>query len=146
MSIEEERSAFYRAHIAWGANDFDGFMSLIAEDIIYLVNVDGLAVPYASSAVGKEDVRQRMELLLDTFVVDAFAIRSLVHEAEFSRSLVRGDYTHKATGERLNITLRFRGWVGNGLITRLEEYHDAPYIEAFQRFVTHLQAAAEAKS
>lgn len=144
MPVEEGRSAFYRAHIAWGAADFDGFMSLIDEDIIYLVNVDGLAVPYASSAVGKEDVRQRFQLLLDTFVVEAFIVESLVHEAEYSRSVVLGRYQHKKTGERLEIKIRFLGWVRDGLITRIEEYHDAAYIEAFARFVAHLQAAAEA--
>lgn len=145
MAIEDERSAFRQAHLAWGANDFEGFMALIADDIVYTVNVDGQQVPYAASATGKEEVRQRLQLLLDTFVVNAFVVEKIVHEREFSRSTVLGYYKHRSTGERLDIKLRFRGWVRDGLLTRIEEHHDAAYIEAFQRFVMHLQAAAEGK-
>lgn len=143
MAIADERAAFHLAHLAWGAGDFDGFMALIADDIVYTVNVDGEQLPYAASTVGKEQVRQRMLLLLDTFVVNAFVMEHLVHEPTYSRSSVLGYYTHKKTGEYLEIKIRFRGWVKDGLITRLEEYHDAAYVEAFHRFVTHLQAAAQ---
>lgn len=143
MSLADERRAFHQAHLLWGDGDFDGFMALIADDIVYTVNVDG--VPYAASAVGKDEVRQRMRLLLDTFVVNAFVVEYLVHEPAYSRSSVLGYYKHKKTGERLDIKLRFHGWVKDGLLVRLEEYHDAVYIEAFERFVKHLQAAAEAK-
>jgi ketosteroid isomerase-like protein len=55
---------------------------------------------------------------------------------------VLGYYKHKKTTERLDIRIRFRLWVRDGLITRLEEYHDAPYVEAFERFVSFLQQNA----
>jgi ketosteroid isomerase-like protein len=142
MSLAEERSAFYRAHLAWGDNDLDAFMSYLAEDVVYVVNVDGLEVPYAASAVGKAEVRQRLQLLLDTFVVNAFVAEDIVHEPEFSRSRVIGYYKHKKTGERLDTKLRFHGWIKDGLLVRIEEYLDAAYVEAFQRFVMHLEAAA----
>ncbi len=142
MSVAEERSVFLRAHHAWGDGDMDTFLTYLAEDILYTVNVDGLSVPYASSAVGKEDVRQRLQLLLDTFVVNAFVVETLVHETDHSRTIVLGYYKHKRTGERLDIKVRFHGWVENGLIKRLEEYHDAAYVEAFERFVRYLEAAA----
>ena len=109
MSLTDERSAFVRAHLAWEAGDFDGFMRCIADDIMYIVNVDGLQVPYAMSAVGKEDLRGRLQLLLDTFFVTTFAIEKLVHEAESSRTVVHGVYRHKKTGEVLDIKVRFRG-------------------------------------
>jgi ketosteroid isomerase-like protein len=143
MSLDEERSAFLRAHLAWEAGDFDGFMSYIDDDIIYIVNVDGIQVPYAMSAVGKHDVQDRLQLLLDTFVVVTFAVEQLVHEAEYSRSLVHGVYRHKQTGEVLDVRVRFHGWVENGVLTRLEEIHDARYIEAYERFVFHMMQAAQ---
>jgi ketosteroid isomerase-like protein len=144
MSLESERAAFRAAHAAWANSDLEGFLNLVSDDLTYSVNVDGLEVPYAASAEGKPAVRARLRLLLDTFVINAFIVEQLVHEAAFSRSTVLGYYRHKATGERLTIRLRFRGWVRDGLVLRLEEHHDAAYIEAFQRFVTHLQAAANA--
>ena len=146
MSLDEQRSAFLRAHRAWEAGDFDGFMSQLAEDIVYIVNVDGMQVPYAMSAVGKTDVQDRLQLLLDTFVVTTFAMESIVHEPDLSRSLVHGVYRHKATGEILDIKLRFRAWVENGLLTRIEEIHDARYIEAYERFVFHVQNTAQGRA
>ena len=142
MSIADERSPFLRAHHLWAAGDFDGFMKLFAEGIIYIVNVDGLQVPYAMSSVGKQDLRDRLELLLHTFVVTTFALEKLVHEADHSCSVVHGVYRHKNTGEVLDVTLRLRGWVENGVLTRMEEIHDARYIEAFERFVFFMESAA----
>jgi hypothetical protein len=49
---------------------------------------------------------------------------------------------HRKTRERLDVRVRFRVRVQNGLITRVDEYLDAPYIEAFQRFVTYLEQPA----
>lgn len=137
-----ERAAFQQAHDVWAASDLEGFLALVTEDILYTVNVDGLAVPYASSALGKEDVRQRLQLLLDTFTVDHFVSALMLPEADGWRSVVDASYTHKKTGEILRVRVRFRVWFRDGLIYRMDEHHDAAYVEAFQRFVFHMQNAA----
>lgn len=144
MTLASERAVVLEAHRAWEAGDFDRFMSFIADDILYLVNVDGMSVPYAMSAVGKVDVSQRLQLLLDTFDVTTFAVEHVVHEAESTRTRVHGVYRHKKTGEILDIRVRFRCWVADGLLHRIEETHDARYIEAFERFVHHMAVAAGA--
>jgi ketosteroid isomerase-like protein len=144
MSLEEERAVFREAHLRWNEGDLEGFLSLLADDVVYTVNVEG--IDYAANANGKEEVRVRLQVLLDTFVVNAFVIESLVHEADSSRSVVLGYYRHKKTGERLDIRVRFRGWVKDGLLTRVAEQHDAAYVEAFERFVRYLQETAEEQS
>lgn len=55
---------------------------------------------------------------------------------------MHGVYRRKKTGEILD-KLRFRAWIDNGLITRMEE--DAPFIEAYERFVFHMQSDAEGR-
>ena len=142
MSSPIERAAYEQAHIRWAAGDLEGFLDLLTEDILYTVNVDGLAVPYASSALGKEDVSQRLQLLLHTFTVDKFEPEIIVPESDHWRSVVIGHYTHRKTGEVLRVRVRFRVWFRDGLIARFDEHHDAAYVEAFQRFVFHLQNAA----
>ncbi len=142
MSRSAERAAFEQAHIRWAAGDLEGFLTHFTDDILYTVNVDGLAVPYASSALGAEDVRQRLQLLLYTFTVDHFVPELIVAEADHWRSLVDGRYTHKKTGEELRVRIRFRVWFRDGLICRMDEHLDAAYVEAFQRFVFHMQNAA----
>lgn len=143
MPSRAERAAFAEAHVRWAASDLEGFLEHLTEDVLYTVNVDGLAVPYASSALGKEDVRQRLQLLLDTFTVDKFEPESMVDESDHFRSVVVGHYTHRNTGEELRVRVRFRVWFRDGLIARMDEHHDAAYVEAFQRFVFHLQNAAQ---
>lgn len=142
MSLDVDRAAFHLVHERWAVGDLDGVMQLFHEDVLHLINVDGFAVPYAASSYGKEDLRLRLQLVLDAFYVDKFEIESYVHEPESSRSVVTTHKTHKRTGERLWERLRFRYWFKDGLIVRVEERHDAPYIEAFQRLVSHMQNSA----
>jgi len=142
MSLDHEPPAFYLVHERWAASDLDGVMALFAEDVLHLINVDGFAVPYAVSTYGKEDLRQRLQLVLDTFSIDKFEIESHSHEREFSRSIVTTHKTHKRTGERLWERLHLRFWFEHGHIVRVEERHDAPYIEAFQRLVFQMESSA----
>ena len=141
MVDEAGRYIFEKAHERWQRSDLDGFLALMHDDIVHLVNVDGIEVPYASSAVGKEDLRWRLQHLLDTFHVAEFAIEDLSRGEDHWRSVVRGAYAHKVTGELLAVRLRFRAWIDDGLIVRMEEQHDAAYVKAFERFVQYLMAA-----
>lgn len=143
MALADERKIVETAHRLWGDGDLEGFLACFTDDIVYNVNVDGQKVPYAASAVGKDAVRQRLQLLRDTFDIQAFVIESIVHAPDCTRTRVLGYYKHKRTGERLDIFLHFHCHVGDGLINRIDENHDAAYVEAFQRFVTYLEAAAK---
>ena len=142
MPSAAERTTFDQAHIRWAASDLESFLELFTEDVLYTVNVDGPAVPYASSSLGKEDLRHRLELLLHTFTIDRFEPEMIVHEGDHWRSVVVGHYAHRTTGEELHVRIRFRVWFRDGLIAHMDEHLDAPYVEAFQRFVFHLQNAA----
>ncbi len=143
MALAEERSVFERAHQAWADGDFEAFMNCVTDDVLYTVNVDGQQVPYAMSAVGKTDLQDRLQLLLDTFEVMTFDVERMVHDEAFSRSLVHGVYRHRRTGEILDIKVRFNGWVRDGLLMHVEEIHDARYIEAYDRFIFHMMQAAQ---
>lgn len=113
------------------------------EDVVHLSNVDGVQVPYASSSVGKADVEFRLSLILAMFELRRFSIERLVHGPDFSTSSVRAIYRHKKTGEILDVMIRFHTWVEDGLIVRIEEFVDARYLEAYERFVFHMQSIAE---
>ena len=145
MPLSAQFATFEQAHIRWAASDLEGFLALITDDILYTVNVDAVAVPYASSALGKEDLRQRLQLLLDAFTVDLFSPLRIVAEPDHLRSVVEARYTHKKTLEVLAVRVRFRVWFRDSLIYRMDEHHDAAYVEAFQRFVFHMQNARESE-
>ena len=46
--------------------------------------------------------------------------------------------------EILDAMIRFNAWVEDGKIKRVEEFVDARYLEAYERFVAHMQSAAAA--
>lgn len=55
--------------------------------------------------------------------------------------MIVGHYTHRNAGEELRVRVRFRDWLRDGLIARIDEHHDAAYVEAFQCFVFNLRNA-----
>jgi ketosteroid isomerase-like protein len=142
MTLADERSAMIDALMAWQAQDLDLLLTYFADDVLYLINVDGIQVPYAMSAVGKEDLRGRLQLVIDTFLLERYTVEKIVHDADHSRAYAHGVYRHRATGEPLDIRFRFCAWISNGLLVRVHELHDAAYLQAFEKFVFHLAAAA----
>ena len=143
MPREDDIAVFRLAVRHWNDGDFDGVLALLADDIRHTVNVDALGIPWMASAEGKADVAARLGLIRETFIIDAFVIESLITEAEDIRATVVGYHTHKTTGERLDVRLRFRVRVRDGLLVQLDETVDAAYFEAFQRFVSYLGQTAE---
>lgn len=143
MSQDNDGAVFRLAIRHWSDGNLDGVLALLADDVVHTVNVDALQIPWVSSAAGKPDVSARLKLIIETFVVDAFVIESLVHEKDELRATVLGYHKHRKTGERLDIKLRFRVRVRDGLIVRLDEFLDAAYIEAFERFVRYIEQAAQ---
>ncbi len=143
MSKEDDAEVFRLAVRHWSDGNFEGVLSLIADDIVHIVNVDALGIPWVSSAEGKTAVTARLMLIAETFVVDAFIVESIVYEQDEIRATVLGYHTHRKTRERLDVKVRFRVRVRDGLIVRLDEFLDAAYIDAFERFVRYLEQTAQ---
>lgn len=139
MSLESERVPVLRALACWAACDLEGTLAQFSEDVLYLINVDGIAVPFAASSLGKEDLRHRLELVLDMFDKEIFECESFLHAPDHTRVVVYAQYKHKSLGERLCVRIRLRYWVKGGLIVRVEENRDAQYVEAFQRFILQME-------
>ena len=142
MPFDDDRTPVLRALEHWAAGDLERTLEEFSEDILFLINVDSHAVPFLASSLGKEDLRQRLQLIKATFHEDLFEPESIIHEADYTRVLVNVELRHRMTGERLSLRIRLRYWVDGGLIVRTEEHLDAQYVEAFQRFVLHMENAA----
>lgn len=143
MSLEEDGAVFRLAVRNWSDGNLDGVLALLADEVVHTVNVDALQIPWVSSATGKAEVAARLKLIIDTFVVDAFVIENMVYETDELRATVLGYHVHRKTRERLDVKLRFRVRVKDGLIVRLDEFLDAAYIDAFERFVRYLEQSAQ---
>ena len=129
---------------AWASRNLDETMRYMAPDIDFLVNVDAEIAPFAASARGRENVRTRLQLLLDTFHFDALVaeeIRIAAGEPNIARVRVAYYFREKTTNQRLNGRFRLVVYVDGEQILRIEELHDGPYIEAFARLVKAMAAA-----
>ena len=140
---EEDAEVFRRAVRNWSDGNFEGVLALLSDDVVHTVNVDALEIPWVSSAAGKNAVQARLQLIAETFIVNAFIIETLVHENDEIRATVLGYHMHRKTRERLDVRVRFFVRVENGLIVRLDEFLDAAYIQAFERFVRYLEQTAQ---
>lgn len=134
------RCAFEASHEAWAAGDFAGFLAGLHDNIEWIVNMDGIAMPYVLSSIGKEDLRWRLQHLMNIFRIERFDVEQVVHGADTCRSVVSISYVHRGTGEPLDVKLRFTGWQAGGVLVRCEERSDAAYVSAYDRFVRFLEA------
>ncbi len=142
MTQEEDAAVFRQAVRYWNDDNIAGVLSLMADEIVHTVNVDALGIPYVSRAEGKPAVTARLNLIAATFVIDAFVVENVFFDDDEIRANVLGYHTHRKTRERLDVKLRFRIQVRDGLIVRLEEFIDGPYFEAFEKFVKYLEQTA----
>lgn len=143
MSRDEEIAVFRLAVRNWSEQNFEGTVALLADDVVHTVNVDALEIPWVSSAAGKAEVVARLQLIAATFAVDAFVIDSLSYVDGEIRATILVYHMHRKTRERLDTKIRFRVRVKDGRLLRIDEFLDAAYIDAFQRFVTYIEQSAE---
>jgi ketosteroid isomerase-like protein len=120
---------------AWANRDLERTLSYMHEDVVHRLNVNSETVPFGGSTFGKAALRQKLQLLLDTFEFGAFVTEHAKVDETVVRVRIKIIYIHFLTGERLNVRFRFVITHHDGLITRIEELHDAAYVEAFMRLV-----------
>lgn len=130
--------SFESAHQRWIDGDLAGFLALFDEAIEWRVNLDGMNLPYAMSAVGVEDLRWRLQHMIDTFEIEGFGVAEIAHGSQNCRSKVDLRYRHRATKVLLEVRVRFTGWQVNGRILRFEERADADFVHAYDRFIRFL--------
>ena len=135
-SLEQETERVFRTAVsAWANRDLDAVMSMTADNVVRFINVDGEQVPFAASVVGKEELRAKLQLMLDTFEFGAFVTDFLKIEGAVARSRIMIIFRHVASGEILNTRFRLVIEHSEGKIVRMDEFHDPFYLEAFMRLV-----------
>jgi ketosteroid isomerase-like protein len=131
----------HRALDCWIVGDLPAFVDHFHDDIEWCVHLDSQLMPYASSALGKDDLRWRLDHLIATFEILSFKPVNVDRGTESCTAHVDIAYTHRNTGETLSIWLRLTAWSRDGVIVRFEESSDAEYVAAFARYVHQLEAA-----
>lgn len=130
------RELFKKTFSAWANRDLEQALTTLSDDVVHVLNVDGAVAPFAASVAGKSNLREKLQLILDTFDFSAFVTDYLVVEQNVARARMKIIFDHKATGERLKTNFSFVVTQRNDQIVRIEEHHDAAYVEAFARLIS----------
>jgi ketosteroid isomerase-like protein len=122
---------------SWIAQDVELTVAHTADDVVYALHISNEALPFGGESHGKERIKGILYAILADFDYRKYEPVILGVRGDVARVQVSFVYHHRRTGEdlvgskRLVITLR------DGLIARVDEYHDAALVEAFMRLTRH---------
>lgn len=141
-SDDPVRTAIERSLHAWARRDLEGALEPVSASVVHSLNLDTSLAPYVASAVGKDEVRRKLQMILDAFDFERFEIVALATEPSRGRADVEFRFRHKATGDVLQSRCRFMYRLREGKIVLIEEAHDARIVESFLRMVKSRGTAA----
>ncbi|MEQ1696921.1 MAG: hypothetical protein ABL901_13880 [Hyphomicrobiaceae bacterium] len=130
---EADVALIERALMYWRVQDVESMLSTYADGIVYHVYTFQEASPQFAEFAGKEAVRAVLYDILADFdylfyASDLIELRDGVARVQ-SRFVLR----HRGSGESLSGSKRQRIHVANGVIVRIDEYHDVAMVDAFMR-------------
>ena len=123
------------AYDAWADGDLPALLELVADDIVFAVNVPARVDSYVGNGCGKGLFADRLARLLDDYEVAAFTPRWIKPRGPLWRS-AHVSYCYKArggTGLECDGTMRHHWRVVDRKIVHLELLIDAARMDAFRR-------------
>jgi ketosteroid isomerase-like protein len=117
----------------WSAQDVDLSVGLLAEDAVWDLRVSQTALSFAGETVGRENIRAGFFAILAQWDYIVFEPTILGFEDGIGRIQVKFHYRHRASGNDLAGSFRANLAVSEDEITRIDEFHDAPMVEAFMK-------------
>jgi ketosteroid isomerase-like protein len=127
----------------WSVQDVEMTVAHVHEDFVYALYVSDTALPYGGETRGKENVRAVLYAILAEFDYLRYDPEIISVEGDVVRVAVAFTYHHRRTGENLSGTKRMVFQLADGLVARIDEYHDAAKVEAFMRLAAQRTQADE---
>jgi ketosteroid isomerase-like protein len=123
----------WAAYFAWGEGDLAALLDLVADDVVFAVNVPAGVKSYVGKGVGKHDFGRGLKRLLEDWEVVEFTPLWIKPHGLWLRAQVSYWYQARATGLEIDGTMRHLWRVVNDEIVHFELLHDAPRMDAFRR-------------
>ncbi|NJO21825.1 MAG: SnoaL-like domain-containing protein, partial [Sphingomonadales bacterium] len=117
----------------WSVQDVEMTVAHVHDDFVYALYISETALPYGGETRGKDNVRAVLYAILAEFDYLCYDPEIVAVEGDVVRVAVTFVYHHRRTGENLSGTKRMVFKLADGVITRIDEYHDAAKVEAFMR-------------
>ena len=117
----------------WRVQDVEMAMAHAADNIVYKLFISETALPFAGETRGKANLRNVLYTILTDFDYLQYEPTIVAVEDDVVRVQVQFTYHHRPSGGNLAGSKRMVMTVKDGLITRIDEYHDARMVESFMR-------------
>jgi ketosteroid isomerase-like protein len=122
---------------SWGVQDVEWSLEHLHDDVVYESHVDAPELPYVRVTRGKESCRDAMFSILRDFDYLKYDSTIISVRGNTVRARVEFRYRHRPTGEVLEGSRRVVFKLKDGLIVRIDSYHDGKLFEAFMRLMKH---------
>ena len=125
---------------SWAAQDVELTAEHFHEDMVYELHVPKPLLPVSGVTRGKAACRDALFSILQDFDYLKYEPTINSVNGDVVRARVAFKYRHRPTGEMLEGTRRLVFKVEDGLIVRIDGYHDARLVEVFFRLMKHREA------
>jgi ketosteroid isomerase-like protein len=126
---------------SWGVQDVELAVEHFHEDIVYEIHVTAAELPFGRLTRGKAGCRDAMFSILRDFDYLKYEPTINSIDGDTVRAHVAFKYRHRPTGETLEGTRRLVFRLKDGLILRIDGYHDARLFETFLRLARNREAS-----
>lgn len=130
--------------VCWSVQDVELAAMHYHPDIEYELHSTMRELPYVGVTRGRSAVRDLLFTVIKDF--DYLKYESQINSAEgdIVRARVSFQYRHRESGEILEGTRRLVFQIKDGLIVRMDRYHDDQLVDAFIRLTQHHMTSAQA--
>jgi ketosteroid isomerase-like protein len=122
---------------SWGAQDVEWTLEHLHENVVYEIHVDVTDLPFARVTRGREACRTALFSILRDFDYLKYEPTINGENGNTVRARIEFRYRHRPTGEVYEGSRRLVFKLQDGLIIRIDGYHDAELFAAFMRLMKH---------
>lgn len=123
--------------VCWAVQDIELTAMHFHDDMVYELHSATRELPYTGVTRGKAAVRDVLFTILKDFDYLKYDARINSIEGDIVRAQVAFQYQHRQSGEILDGTRRLVFQIKDGLIIRMDRYHDDQRVDAFLRLTQH---------
>lgn len=138
MDSREVVESFF---MSWEAQDVELAAAHYHDDIVYELHSATTELPYTGVTRGKAATREVLFSIIKDFDYLKYEATINSVEGDIVRTRVAFQYRHRQSGQVLEGTRRLVFQVKDGLIVRMDRFHDDRLVDAFMKLTRQYDAA-----
>lgn len=121
----------------WAAQDVESAFEFVADDVVYVLNIDEDLAPFAGVTHGREAMMAAFYSMVEQYDYLKWEQVILGAEGDVVRVQTQFRFHHRRTGTDLEGSMRTVITMQDGMMVRCEEFLDRGMVESFMRLAKH---------